>query len=297
MLRGVASHSLLHCRLPRRLLAPALRRSARRGALTVAGVAAGFAAAFAGASIAATGELAIPVLTYHRFAETAVDSMTVRTSTFESHLALLRARNCTVIPLQEVLRYHAGARDELPPRPVAVTADDGHRSVVTEMLPRVLRARIPVTLFIYPSAISNAAYALRWDEVEALQKSGWFTVVSHTYWHPNFREERRRLPAEAYDRLVRTQLERSRSVLEERLGRPVRLLAWPFGLYDDDLMRAAARAGYEAAFSLEPRPVTRADPAYALPRFLMVDSIDANALGRRIAPSCPPPPPTGTRSP
>jgi peptidoglycan/xylan/chitin deacetylase (PgdA/CDA1 family) len=43
---------------------------------------------------------------------------------------------------------------------VAITVDDGHLSVYTELYPLILKHRPPVTLFIYPSAISNASYAL-----------------------------------------------------------------------------------------------------------------------------------------
>jgi Polysaccharide deacetylase len=51
-----------------------------------------------------------------------------------------------------------------------------------------------VTLFVYPSAVSNAAYALTWEQLRELQATGLVDIQSHTYWHPNFREEKRRLP-------------------------------------------------------------------------------------------------------
>jgi peptidoglycan/xylan/chitin deacetylase (PgdA/CDA1 family) len=64
---------------------------------------------------------------------------------------------------------------------------------------------------------------------------------------------------------------KSRSVLEQRLGGRVDLLAWPFGIHDDQLEQWARSAGYVAAFTIERRPVTRSDRMMALPRFIVTD--------------------------
>ena len=54
------------------------------------------------------------------------------------------------------------------------------------MKPLIERERIPVTLFSYPSAISNASYAMTWEQLAALKATGLFSIESHSYWHPNF---------------------------------------------------------------------------------------------------------------
>jgi peptidoglycan/xylan/chitin deacetylase (PgdA/CDA1 family) len=151
--------------------------------------------------------------------------------------------------------------------------DDGHSTVYTELLPRVLRHHIPVTLFIYPSAISNASYAMTWEQLAELRATGLFDIQSHTYWHPNFFRERQRLDPESYTRFVDMQLTRSKKVLEQRLASRVDLLAWPFGLQDAGLRTRAARAGYIAAFTLERRPTRSDDDPLALPRYLITDAV------------------------
>lgn len=238
----------------------------------------GVLAALAGPVMASQAEWRVPILVYHRFAATVTDSMTVRSSTFEDHLRVLRSQGYSVIPLHDLLDYLYGRRAGLPAKAVVMTADDGHRSVYQVMYPLVQRYRVPVTLFIYPSAISNASYALTWDELRRMQQSGGVDVQSHSYWHPNFVQERRRLSPQAYRQLVRQQLLRPRQVIEKQLGHKVDLLAWPFGLYDAELMQEAQTAGYLAAFSLEARPVTWRDSLWALPRLLMVDAYDAKTF-------------------
>ncbi len=210
------------------------------------------------------------ILLYHRFGPVVADSMTVTTSVFASQLKYLRDNGYNIVPLHDVVNFAAG-HGELPPRAVAITADDGHRTVFSDMKPLVERYRIPVTLFIYPSAISNASYALTWEQLTELKATGLFSLESHTYWHPNFHIEKRRLSAGDYRKFVDTQLNKSRQVLERRLGGHVTMLAWPFGIYDDELIAAATKSGYVAAFSIERRKVSRGDNLMALPRFIVTD--------------------------
>jgi peptidoglycan/xylan/chitin deacetylase (PgdA/CDA1 family) len=211
-----------------------------------------------------------PILVYHRFSPSAADSMTVRTSVFEEQLQHLRQHDYVVIPLRRLVAHLRGA---LPPplRSVVLTVDDAHRSVYEEALPLIRRYGIPLTLFVYPSAVSNADYAMTWEQLRELTATGLVEVQSHTYWHPNFAREKKRLSPDAYKHFVQDQLRRSRATLESRLGNPVDLLAWPFGSFDAELMRAASEAGYLAAVTLERRHAGSADLIMALPRYLVTD--------------------------
>ena len=128
----------------------------------------------------------IPILVYHRFGPVAADSMTVTDAVFESQLRYIRENGYRFAPLRSVVEYVMGNGPPPPPHSVVITADDGHRSVYTDMLPLVKRDRIPVTLFIYPSAISNASYAMTWEQLAQLKATGLFTIESHTYWQVPF---------------------------------------------------------------------------------------------------------------
>jgi peptidoglycan/xylan/chitin deacetylase (PgdA/CDA1 family) len=210
------------------------------------------------------------ILVYHRFGPVVADNMTVTTAVFASQLKFLRDHDYTIVPLRDVVSFAAG-RGTLPPRAVAITADDGHRTVFSDVKPLVERYRIPVTLFIYPSAISNASYTMTWEQLAELKKSGLFSVESHAYWHPNFKVEKRRLSPQDYGKLVDDQLNKSRQVLERRLGGPVTMLSWPFGIYDDEVIAAAAKSGYVAAFTIDRRKVSRGDNVMALPRYIVTN--------------------------
>jgi peptidoglycan/xylan/chitin deacetylase (PgdA/CDA1 family) len=222
------------------------------------------------------------VLVYHRFADSATDSMTVRVATFEAQLAWLRAHGYQIVPLRDIVAWLKDPTATLPPKAIAITVDDGHRSVYEVLRPIVLRERFPVTLFIYPSAISNASYAMTWPELRELRDTGLFDIQSHTWWHPNFNTERRRQSAADFEQFALKQFTHSRELLEHQLGAQVDMLAWPFGIYDDELIALAQRAGYEAAFTIEPHRVARLTPPLAIPRFLMVDACTPERLGELL---------------
>ena len=216
-------------------------------------------------------ERGIPVLVYHRFGPEVADSMTVTTPVFESHLKYLQENGYRVIPLRELLGNYLKAGVPPDSRMVAMSADDAHISVYRHALPLVKKYRIPMTLFVYPSAVSNASYAMTWDQLRELKGTGLFDFQSHTYWHPNFKKEKERLCPAEFEKLVEMQFRKSREKVEKELGGKVNLLAWPFGIHDPWLMAKAAEAGYAAAFTIERHPAGREDHPMALPRFLMID--------------------------
>lgn len=221
----------------------------------------------------------IPILLYHRFGSIVIDSMTIRTPVFEAHLDLLATRGYTITsPDQIVKSLQEGL--PLPARSVMLCADDGHRSLHNIMLPLVKERGVHVTAFIYPSAISNASYAMTWEQLHRLLQSGCFDIQSHTFWHPNFNREKKKLSEKAYQDFVRWQLLKSRQRLESNLNISVSMLAWPYGIYSDELENIAQETGYTATFTMEPNPVRSGDKLLALPRFLMTDDGGTRQLER-----------------
>ena len=234
----------------------------------------------------------VPILLYHRFGATVADGMTITTPVFESHMKYLRDNGYTVIPLRQLVDHYRGKAPAPKPKSVVIVEDDAHKSVYSDMLPIIRKYGYPVTIFTYPSAISNAKYAMTWDQLRELKKTGLFDVQSHTYWHPNFKRERKKLTGPALDQLVMMQLRKSKARLETELGGNVDMLAWPFGIYDDYLIGKASEAGYVATFTIERRHATAADSVMRLPRYLLVNAdsgkafvqlLEGNAVKRNVA--------------
>ncbi|MCM2359817.1 MAG: polysaccharide deacetylase family protein [Geobacteraceae bacterium] len=229
----------------------------------------------------------VPILLYHRFGPTVADGMTITTPVFESHLRYLRENGYTVIPLRRLVDYYLKKGPPPPAKSVVIVEDDAHKSVYTDMLPLAKKYNVPVTVFIYPSAISNAKYAMTWDQLRELKKSGLFDFQGHTYWHPNFKKDRRKMQPAEFEKSVAMQLGKSKAKIEKELGVRVEMLAWPFGIYDDYLLKKAAEGGYAATFTIERRHATAGENVMKLPRYLLINADQGKAFAQILAGTAP----------
>jgi len=141
-----------------------------------------------------------------------------------------------------------------PPR-VAITFDDGYRSVLEHAVP-VLRERgFPATIFVPtkwigthntwddPSDVSHEL--MTGEELVELDRAG-FSVETHGHAHIDYaRSDPRTVEAD-----VRSAVER----LTELLGRQPRYLAYPYGRATAAAAAEAARLGLRGAFGLD-RPL------------------------------------------
>jgi hypothetical protein len=195
--------------------------------------------------------------------------MTVTTPVVESQLKLLQERGY-VIPLKTLLASYDDPRS----RRRALRRAGGRRRPSHDFRPFPADQTLPdprraVHLSV---GVSNANYAMTWEQLAEMKASGLVDIQSHTFWHPNFKIEKKRLTPAAYEKFTKEQLVKSKAVLEQKLGGKVDLLAWPFGIYDPELMGWAQAAGYVAAFSIDRRPVTRSENVMALPRSIVTDA-------------------------
>lgn len=214
----------------------------------------------------------IPILCYHNLNSTRPGSMNMTPTKFEMQLQWIINNGFTIIPLQQAVSYLAGKTNTLPKKSVVLTFDDGWQSDYTYLYPIIKKYKVPVTLFIYPGAISTTKHFLTWDELTELQKSGFFNIQGHTFTHPNFKQEKKHLSAERYNQLLTHELVDSKKILEEKMQKPITLLAWPFGIYNNDLEDAAKKAGYTMAFTIDYKSANRGYAPMGEPRFMIIDA-------------------------
>lgn len=106
---------------------------------------------------------------------------------------------------------------------------------------------------------------LTWSQAQEMQESGWVSFGAHTMHHPD-------LGNLADPAQVQREVGACRTVLEQQMGHPVRIFAYPFGRFGDRGVQAVKQAGYTWAVTIIPGVNTyRSDP-YLLRR----RSMDAN---------------------
>jgi len=147
----------------------------------------------------------------------------------------LRYKVIPLLDLVDILKSGKGLRHDY----VALTFDDGLKNNFSEALPILKKYNFNATFFITMDNIGKKDY-LGWDEILLLKREG-FELGSHAIKHLP-------LPGLPYNQ-AREQIFSSKLLLEERLGSPVKYLAYPFGSFDKNIINLAKAAGFEAAFS------------------------------------------------
>lgn len=176
------------------------------------------------------------VLVYHTISsplEPLVADADISPEKFERHLQWL-ARWRRVVTLDDTLRApHRNA--------VALTFDDGYRDNLTVALPLLEKYQLPMTIFVTAGFLGREPY-LSESELQELSRHPLVTVGAHGLWHRHFnllsRDE------------ARHELTESRQRLAKITGRPVDLLAWPFGECNKQLEQLSAECGYRASWSV-----------------------------------------------
>jgi hypothetical protein len=103
---------------------------------------------------------------------------------------------------------------------------------------------------------------LDWSAVREMRRAG-MEVGAHTYSHPNL--------ARLDRRAAELEVRRPKAIIEDRLGVPVRLMAYPFGKPKRDFTQETAdlvsSAGYEYAAAVAWRGIRASDSRFRIPRF------------------------------
>jgi len=100
-------------------------------------------------------------------------------------------------------------------------------------------------LAVPPSVIveEESMLPLAWDEIREMKESGWVSFGAHTMHHPMLAKLED--PSEVY-----REVGQCRTLLEQKLGHPVRIFAYPFGQPEEvgnEGPQAAKTAGYDWA--------------------------------------------------
>lgn len=156
---------------------------------------------------------------------------------------------------------------------IALTFDDGHRSVVESALPILREFDVPATVFVNPALLGDRDRELvarrhgvdcdgrmlfTDEEVRELVADPLITVGNHTRTHPNLTD----LDSPA---ARRTEIVGAKEHLEERFGIDVTAFSYPHGAFDP-AARRVVEASHEISVTTEPFLVDPSTGSHRLPR-------------------------------
>jgi biofilm PGA synthesis lipoprotein PgaB len=230
------------------------------------------------------------------------DPYAVDTAALVRQFAWLRGSGYTPVSIDEIVAARQGGKP-LPAKAVVLSFDDAYLSFYTRVYPLLREFGFPAVLGVVGKWIENprggpALYGEKgtvpeasfptWSQLREMADSGLVEIASHTY------DLHRGLPANAQGNLqpaatartydeatgsyegdaswrarVHADLANSASVIERETGRRPRAIAWPYGSYNDELVRMAGELGMSICLTLEDGANTPDVPLTALRRTLV----------------------------
>lgn len=183
----------------------------------------------------------IPVMIYHSVrphitGESALqDQYDVTPDLLEQELVYIKDHGYTTITFADVVAsFDAGA--PLPEKPVILSFDDGWKNQYTYAFPLLQKYGMQGTFFIFTNPIDKKPHWMTWGEIGEMDKAG-MEIVGHSRTHPI-------LTKIATDAELDKEIAGGKAILEQHLGHPVTIFAYPFGALNSRVEAAVTRAGY-----------------------------------------------------
>ncbi|RSB62173.1 polysaccharide deacetylase family protein [Atlantibacter subterranea] len=244
-------------------------------------------------SLEAQEDNGIPVLTYHHILRDEENTRFRHTSTttsvraFSNQMTWLRDMGYTTLSLYQLEGYVKN-RINLPARAVAITFDDGLKSVSRYAYPVLKQYGFSATAFIISSRIKR--HPQKWDpkslqfmsisELQSIQDV--FDVQSHTHFLHRIDGLRHPILLSRSYHNILFDFERSRRALAQ-FNPHVLYLSYPFGGYDQKAVKAAHDAGFQLAVTTVKGKVKPGDNPYLLKRLYILRTDSLEDMARTIS--------------
>jgi len=199
-----------------------------------------------------------PILLYHKIDDRWEWGITrQRVGQFGKQMSFLYDEGYKLVGLEKDLSSDPKEKR----KEVFLTFDDGYESVYINVFPVLERLGFSATVFLITGWVGKNNLwdvnwgrkfkHLSWSQVEELNGFG-FNFGSHTVNHPDL--------TKLTDKELEYELLDSKNILEDRLGKRVEFLSYPFGRYNQKVKRIAQKAGYRYAFTICPDSEDPFDP-------------------------------------
>lgn len=198
------------------------------------------------------------VLVYHHVSDATPPSTSVSLPTFIEHLDLIEELGLTPISVEKLVETILSGQP-VDNNWVVLTFDDGYSSVYDNALPELKKRDWPFAVFVNPDMVKPSKLYMDWPELKTLtQHKG--TIVNHTLKHENLHQDGLNLD-EIKHTVMQSQLD-----IKQKLGHDFKILAYPYGEYNDEVKALLKSMDY-AAFAQHSGAINETSDLQALMRF------------------------------
>lgn len=192
--------------------------------------------------------LNLPVLMYHHIqplSQAKAQShafLDVGNQYFEQQLAYLKAFDYQTLPAEKLVDFIRNL-ESIKTKAVILTFDDGYEDIYIYAFPLAKKYQVILNLMIPTGLVGSPGY-LTWDQIKEMKDSGLVYIYNHTVSHYP-------LAVGNKEKIV-SEVTEAQSQLEKHLGVSRKILAYPYGSFNNEVVAILGELGFEAAFSTNP---------------------------------------------
>ena len=213
----------------------------------------------------------MPILMYHSISDKSKEifqEFAVRPAEFAEQMEYLANHNYNTITVAQLMQARKHKAFTIPERPVVITFDDGFADFYTEALPIFKKHHFSATLYVATAFVDGTSRWLdfvgegerpmvTWEQLVEIDANG-IECGAHTHTHP-------KLDSIPFSRAKR-EIELSRQLLQEHLGKGIPSFAYPFGYFTNRVRRAVQEMGFESASAVRYAMSPEDDNTFSLAR-------------------------------
>ncbi|QMV41241.1 polysaccharide deacetylase family protein [Cohnella cholangitidis] len=212
------------------------------------------------------------VLMYHDVGPDNGDGKSLSVANFDKQLELMRDNNFHWITMDQYRDFILRSTP-VPDNAVLLTFDDGYESLYAHAYPLLRKYQAPAAAFLIVNKVGDPKDAfprVTWEQVKEMNNNG-IDFHSHTFDSHHYvpttsetgglksmiarrmylKDKQRQETEQEYERRVTDDLSKANDVLEQKLGKPNHILAFPYGAFSEPLLSIAKRLGIDVTLTVK----------------------------------------------
>lgn len=189
----------------------------------------------------------VPILMYHHIAPVSKEkgkgqgNLTVTPEFFESHLQYLQNKGYKTLKAEDVVdALITGKNLE---KSVVITIDDGYEDIYNYAYPLLKKYNSIANIMVITGLIDNTGY-LSWSQLKEMKSSGLVYMYNHTWSHPSL--------SRLSDQKIIFEVGIARDQLKDQLGIENKIIAYPYGSFNQRIIDILVQNGFVGGFSTIP---------------------------------------------
>jgi len=214
----------------------------------------------------------IPVLYYHSIDYEKGNELRIPKEKFREQMKYLKDTGYTTLTLNELYNFLAYNKP-VPDKSVVITFDDGYKDNYENAFPILKEFGFRATVFMITSSINNDKNFLTSSQLKQMDSYG-IDIESHTVNH-------NKLDGLTCDKQIQT-LKDSKEFLEKLLNKKIKYIAYPYGKWNENAIKALKTEGYSMSFTTVGGWANKDQGIYTLRRVYVSERYGMNEFKRRL---------------